>query len=77
MGSGVVVNNHAADAFLAEALACLQALDFSIEMGFREHTNRESNAIAHKLAQIGFNFESPQFWVENVPGEATDLVERD
>ncbi|MBA0564531.1 hypothetical protein Golob_009468, partial [Gossypium lobatum] len=50
MGSGVlVVNNHAADAFLAEALACLQALDFSIEMGFRE----------------------------NVPGEATDLVERD
>ncbi|MBA0744821.1 hypothetical protein Gogos_007427, partial [Gossypium gossypioides] len=73
MGSGVVVNNHVADAFLAEALACLQALDFSIEMGFREvvmegdsrtivHTDRESNAVAHKLAQIGFNFESPQFW---------------
>ncbi|MBA0858307.1 hypothetical protein Goshw_024120, partial [Gossypium schwendimanii] len=37
----------------------------------------ESNAVAHKLAQIGFNFEIPQFWVGNVPGEATDLVERD
>ncbi|KAK5829942.1 hypothetical protein PVK06_013736 [Gossypium arboreum] len=39
MGSGVVVNNHAADAFLAEALACLQALNFSIEMSFPEGDN--------------------------------------
>ncbi|MBA0865888.1 hypothetical protein Goshw_016238 [Gossypium schwendimanii] len=37
----------------------------------------KNNRMAHKHAQIGFNFESPQFWEENVPGEATDLVERD
>ncbi|KAK5836395.1 hypothetical protein PVK06_012182 [Gossypium arboreum] len=34
--SGVVVNNHVADAFSGKALACVQALDFLIEMGFRE-----------------------------------------
>ncbi|KAH1067609.1 hypothetical protein J1N35_032596 [Gossypium stocksii] len=56
---------------------CLQALVFSIEMGFWEHTNPKSNAVAHKVAQISFNFKSLQFWVENIPGEATDLVERD
>ncbi|MBA0701454.1 hypothetical protein Goari_022997 [Gossypium aridum] len=36
MGNGVVVNDHVVDAFLAEALTCLQVLDFSIKMGFQE-----------------------------------------
>lgn len=39
MGSGVVVNNHVADAFSAKALACVQALDFFDRNGFSGGSN--------------------------------------
>ncbi|MBA0637093.1 hypothetical protein Godav_025878 [Gossypium davidsonii] len=34
MGSGSILNSNVVDAFLSEALACLQALTFAKEMGF-------------------------------------------
>ncbi|MFQ6654830.1 hypothetical protein Gotur_025640 [Gossypium turneri] len=36
MGSGVVLYSHVADAFAAEALACLHAITFARDMGFRK-----------------------------------------
>ncbi|MBA0759632.1 hypothetical protein Gotri_022486 [Gossypium trilobum] len=34
MGNGMVINTHVCDAFIAEALAILQSLQFASEMGF-------------------------------------------
>lgn len=42
-----------------------------------QHFNCESNEVAHKMAQIGFKFLSPQFWVKDVHEEVRELVEQD
>ncbi|MBA0639900.1 hypothetical protein Goklo_022898, partial [Gossypium klotzschianum] len=81
MGSGVVLYSHVADAFAAEALACLHAITFARDMRFRKvvvegdsrtivvkvQRDRESNLVAHTIARMGFKIGNSQCWVEEVP----------
>ncbi|MBA0771737.1 hypothetical protein Gotri_007217 [Gossypium trilobum] len=69
MGSGEVFHRHVADAFAAEALACLNAITFARDMGFMkgvvegdsrtiivkaQKRDRGSNLVAHTIASMGF-----------------------
>ncbi|KAG8473535.1 hypothetical protein CXB51_035829 [Gossypium anomalum] len=41
------------------------------------HIQREANRVAHRLAKEGWKFDDPQNWMEEVPSEMEDLVNRD
>ncbi|MBA0578907.1 hypothetical protein Gorai_021178 [Gossypium raimondii] len=91
MGSGVVLYSHVADAFAAEALACLHAITFARDMGFRKvvvegdsrtiivkvQRDRESNLVAHTIARMGFKIGNSQCWVEEVPPDTVAVIEKD
>ncbi|MBA0688118.1 hypothetical protein Goari_005924 [Gossypium aridum] len=92
MGSGVVFHRHVADAFAAEALACLNAITFARDMGFMkvvvegdsrtiivkgQKRDRVSNLVTHTIASMGFKLGNSQFWVEEVPSDAIAVTERD
>ncbi|MBA0655304.1 hypothetical protein Goklo_007801, partial [Gossypium klotzschianum] len=83
MGSGVVFHRHVADAFAAEALACLNGIHESGSgRGFQndnrkgadsssfQHADRGFNLVAHTTASMGFKLGNSQFWVEEVPSDA-------
>ncbi|KAK8706649.1 hypothetical protein V6N13_050204 [Hibiscus sabdariffa] len=76
-------HSHLADAFLAEVLACLQAVNFprvpsdpfaDISFCF---THREANSAAHALAREGKLFNCPMFWIEEAPPNVTLAAEID
>lgn len=55
MGSGVVFHRHVADAFAAEALACLNAITFARYMGFMKVVvEGDSRTIIVKAQKRGF-----------------------
>ncbi|KAK8637214.1 hypothetical protein V6N13_064638 [Hibiscus sabdariffa] len=61
------------DAFMAEALSCLQAIMFARELGF----TRVKFEVAHTLAQEGKTFECPMYWIEEAPPQTMIAAEKD
>ncbi|MBA0577005.1 hypothetical protein Golob_024929 [Gossypium lobatum] len=88
LGSGVRRNTYVATAFSAEALACVQALEFAMKMDFQHiemegdsrttiYVDTEANGVAHTIAKAGFPLTENHFWVEEVPKSAMEVVNRD
>lgn len=42
-----------------------------------KHVDRDANCVAHKIAKEGFNLHENTLWVEEVPVEAAEAVNRD
>ncbi|MBA0704259.1 hypothetical protein Golax_016529 [Gossypium laxum] len=87
MGSGVVLYSHVADAFAAEVLACLHAITFARDMGFRKVVvEGDSRTIIIKVQKgvldrsaigDGFKIGNSQCWVEEVPPDTVTVIEND
>ncbi|MFQ6666067.1 hypothetical protein Gotur_032580 [Gossypium turneri] len=54
---------------MAEARACLHAVIFTEELGFRECIPRTANETAHALAAKKRQYDAPVYWMEEVPKE--------
>ncbi|MBA0871480.1 hypothetical protein Goshw_026292 [Gossypium schwendimanii] len=50
-----------ADAFVAKAQACEQAINFAVELGFKLFAGRRANAAAHALAAEGRQLHTPRY----------------
>ncbi|KAH1080568.1 hypothetical protein J1N35_020329 [Gossypium stocksii] len=64
---GTVLNNFVSDPFAAEAIACLQALDFAFEMGFT-HVQMEgdSRSTIVKINQVLPDFSDMGTFIEEI-----------
>ncbi|MBA0635078.1 hypothetical protein Godav_025699 [Gossypium davidsonii] len=93
MGSGTVLKKFVFDPFTAEAIACLQALNLSREMGFSHvqmegdsrtmihisfhHVDRRANMVAHMIAKEWILLPEDRFWMEELPAAVEAFLARD
>ncbi|KAH1031841.1 hypothetical protein J1N35_044015 [Gossypium stocksii] len=76
----------------AEAWACLQAVTFAEELGFQDicvegdtltvvkklnDEHMTANGAAHRISFYGQQYDSPTYWVEEVPTEIEHLILKD
>ncbi|KAH1032638.1 hypothetical protein J1N35_044812 [Gossypium stocksii] len=67
MGSGTIFNKFVSDSFTAEAIACLQALDFARDMGFTHvHVEGDSRTTIVKINQVLPDFSDMGTYIEEI-----------
>ncbi|MBA0755075.1 hypothetical protein Gogos_021302 [Gossypium gossypioides] len=69
----VVLDRSAIGVYVKEIR--MMALNFD-SISF-QHTDRESNLVAHTIASMGFKIGNSQYWVEEVPPDAVAVTEQD